>query len=185
MFLPPNQSFSHKYSLWWRSVKYELHAPLPLPVFIPGVLRSLLRLLKCKNSFWQPLALSSWKAGIIYSTSFLRKLRRNNTIVTELNQINLLLPCWYPYSVSVFIEVLISPLCIFCFPKNNGTRNPREQSFQVLQIETTGQNCSPCRGREHGTSNHWALRILVTLIGDNIYHCKQQAEIRASGSQEN
>lgn len=38
------------------------------------------------------------------------------------------------------------------------------------------------RGRgEHHTGNH---QILLTLTGDNTDHCKQQVEIRVSGSQE-
>lgn len=54
---------------------------LPLPIFVPIVLWSLLTLLKCKmisfGDLWQK-ALSSWKFKIFYSAAFLRILRRNN-----------------------------------------------------------------------------------------------------------
>lgn len=77
---------------------------LPLPVFVTIVLRSLLRLMKCEiihfGDPWQK-ALSSWKFRIFCSAP-LRILKEEKTpITTELIQINLLLPCWYPFRGSV------------------------------------------------------------------------------------
>lgn len=92
------------------------------------------------GNHWQK-ALSSWKSGIIYSTSFLRKLRRNNSIVTELSQINLLLPCWYLSSISVLI--FLSPYSVFQRTMEQETKGTK---LQALQIGTTGQNRSPRRG---------------------------------------
>lgn len=54
---------------------------LPLPIFVPIVLWSLLTLLKCEIINFGDLrqkALCSWKFRIFYSAAFLRILRRNN-----------------------------------------------------------------------------------------------------------
>lgn len=54
---------------------------LPLPIFVPIVLWSLLTLLKCEIINFGDLrqkALSCWKFRIFYSAAFLRILRRNN-----------------------------------------------------------------------------------------------------------
>lgn len=99
MFLPQKQPYSGKHSLWlieevlsrllpclWAAIWTP--CTLRLPVFVPIVLRPLLRLVKCEiihfGDLWQK-ALSSWKFRIFCSVSFLRILRKNNSNYHRVN----------------------------------------------------------------------------------------------------
>lgn len=79
-----------------------------------------------------------------------------------LSQINLLLPCWYPYSISVLI--FLSAYSVFQRTMEQETQGTtaasladRDHRTELLPVQ---------RGLlEHCTSNHWSARILVTLTG--------------------